>query len=69
MLLIFAVVCVLVTSSAKTEAVAAVETGVAANVDDVVDDLDGEASRRRRMRQFRPSRRRGGYFPRWLFGG
>lgn len=70
MLLILAVVCVLVTSSAKTdEAVAAVETGVAANVDDVVDDLDGEASRRRRMRQFRPSRRRGGYFPRWLFGG
>lgn len=67
--MILATVCVLVTSSAKIEALAAVETGVAANVDDVVDDLDGEASRRRRMRQFRPSRRRGGYFPRWLFGG
>ncbi len=68
MLLMFAVVCVLVTS-AQGEAIAAVETGDA-NVDDPIEsaDLDGEFSRRRRMRQFRPNRRRGGYFPRWLFG-
>lgn len=59
----FAVVCVLATP-AKSAALATVE-----NVDANVDDLDVEASRRRRVRNFRPQRRRGGYFPRWLFGG
>ena len=66
-LLLFAVVCLLVTS-AQSEAIAAVENGDA-NVDELINsDLDGEASRRRRMRQYRPNRRRSGYFPRWLFG-
>ena len=67
MLLMLAVVCVHLTS-AKSEDLAALETGNA-NVDDLTVDLDSEASRRRRVRNFRPQRRRGGYFPRWLFGG
>ena len=62
-LLMFAVVSVLVTST-QSAALAAVETG-----DANVEDLDVEATRRRRVRNFRPQRRRGGYFPRWLFGG
>lgn len=69
-LLMFAVVSVLVTCT-QSAALAAVETG-----DANVEDLDGEATRRRRVssrfrpqRNFRPQRRRGGYFPRWLFGG
>lgn len=49
------VICVLVTT-AQIELV---------HAEDV--DLDTDASRR--VRHYRPQRRRGGYFRRWLFGG